>query len=365
MAKMHIIKTVFIVLLLPVYAFSASLADKYPAYAYVFSEFGIDNSYIYDRDFEQFVQKNEKKIKIFYNRSMKNGEELLPLLKDHLMIDGLSDLFIYISMIESGFSPTIVSSKKAVGLWQFMPATAKHYNLAVCNTVDERCDPVSSTNAAITYLIKLNDQFGKWYLAVMAYNCGEGRLEKAIRKAGSSELDILLDKNEKYLPKETRDYIRKILLVAMIGENEVLDFDEIPIFAARSLMQVDVASGTKLTDIAKLLEMESSKLLALNKQYKNGVVPKTKQLYKIMIPEEKMMLFYMKYELKEEKSVVKPHFISHYVAMGDTLETLAKKYETEPEEIKIANKLEDESLTLDTLLLIPVTKALFEKMLSE
>jgi len=359
-------KILCILILLPLYAFSSILAEKYPSYAYVFSEFGVDESYIYDRSFETFVLRHEKKIKRFYKRSMKKGERVLPLMKDHLMIDGLSDLFIYISMIESGFSPTIVSSKKAVGLWQFMPATAKHYNLAVCNSLDERCDPVSSTNAAITYLRKLNTQFGKWYLAAMAYNCGEGRLEKAIRKAGSDELSILLDEDAKYLPKETRDYIRKILLAAMIGESELLDYEEIKASASSSDLQVEVGPGTKLSDIATLLSMKEVTLLKMNKQYKNGMIPKERVRYKIMIPEEKMMLFYMKYEIPvEKKKVVKPYFISHYVVMGNTLESLAKQYQTDPEEIKEANKLDDDALTLDMLLLIPVSEALFEKMLSE
>ncbi len=364
--KKQLLKAWCLMILLPVYAFSASLADKYPSYAYVFSEFGVDESYIYDRSFETFVLRHEKKIKRFYKRSMKKGERLLPLMQDHLMIDGLSDLFIYVSMIESGFSPAIVSSKKAVGLWQFMPATAKHYNLSVCNTLDERCDPVSSTNAAITYLRKLNDQFGKWYLAVMAYNCGEGRLGKAIRKAGSKELSILIDDDAKYLPKETRDYIRKILLAAMIGESELLDYEETKASTNNSDLEVEVEPGTKLSDIETLLNMKASTLLKMNKQYKNGVIPKDRAVYKIMIPEEMMMLFYMKYEMKEEKKkVVKPHFISHYVLMGNTLESLAKQYQTDSEEIKLANNLKDDALTLDTLLLIPVSQELFEKMLND
>ena len=364
--KKHILKAWCIMILLPVYAFSASLADKYPSYDYVFSEFGVDESYIYNSSFETFVLRHEKKIKKFYKRSMKKGEKLLPLMKDHLMIDGLSDLFIYISMIESGFSPAIVSSKKAVGLWQFMPATAKHYNLSVCNTLDERCDPVSSTNAAITYLRKLNEQFGEWYLAVMAYNCGEGRLGKAIRKAGSKELSVLIDEDAKYLPKETRDYIRKILLAAMIGESELLDYEETKTPTDTSVLQVEVRAGTKLSDIAVLLNMKKAALLKMNKQYKNGTVPDQKQHYKIMIPEETMMVFYMKYEIQEEKKKsVKPHFISHYVLMGNTLESLAKQYQTDPAEIKEANKLDDDALTLDTLLLIPVSEELFEKMLND
>ena len=364
--KKHNMKIWWIMILLPLYAFSSTLAEKYPSYAYVFSEFGVDESYIYDRSFETFVSRHEKKIKRFYKRSMKKGKSVLPLMKDHLMIDGLSDLFIYISMIESGFSPAIVSSKKAVGLWQFMPATAKHYNLSVCNSLDERCDPVSSTNAAITYLRKLNTEFGKWYLAAMAYNCGEGRLEKAIRKAGSDELSILLDEDAKYLPKETRDYIRKILLAAMIGESELLDYAEAKTSTGTSALQVEVSAGTKLSNIAVMLDMKTVTLLNMNKQYRNGTVPPGETCYKIMIPEEKMMLFYMKYEIPEEKKkVVRPYFISHYVVMGNTLESLAKQYQTDPEEIKEANKLEDDALTLDTLLLIPVSEVLFEKMLSE
>jgi len=367
--KKHMTKVWCIMVLLPVYVFSATLAEKYPSYAYVFSEFSIDESYIDDSEFEFFVLKHEKKIKQFYKRSMKKGERVLPLMKDHLMVDGLSDLFIYISMIESGFSPAIVSSKKAVGLWQFMPATAKHYNLAVCNTNDERCDPVSSTNAAIAYLRKLHAEFGKWYLAVMAYNCGEGRLRKAISKAGSNDLSILIDEDAKYLPKETRDYIKKILLAAMIGENELLDYAERKSELNNALLQVEVSAGTKLSEIASLLSMPSSALQKMNKQYRDGVVPKEKQRYKINIPEEKMMLFYMKYEIEEEdgkkRSVVKPHLISHTVQLGDTLEILAIKYQTDTEEIKEANRLKSDALTLEKLLLIPVSQELFEKMLSE
>ena len=213
-----------LLLLLPLYAFSVPLSEKYPSYAYVFSEFGVDESYLYDSTFEKFVEKNEKKISQFYKHASRRGEVLIPLVKNHLVDNELSDLLVYISMIESGFTTDIVSPKKAVGLWQFMPITAKHYKLQVCNGFDERCDPDSSTKAAMAYLTKLHKQFGKWYLAVMAYNCGEGRLAKVIKQAGSDDLSTLLNPYEKYLPAETRAYIKKILLIAMIGENEVLDF---------------------------------------------------------------------------------------------------------------------------------------------
>jgi len=361
----HMIKTIFIMLLFPLYASSTPLIEKYPSYEYVFSEFGVDESYIYDYDFEEFVLHNEKKIKLFYERSMKRGDALLPVIRENLMDDGLSDLFIYISMVESGFSPAVISVKKAVGLWQFMPATAKHYNLSVCNSFDERCDPVSSTNAAIVYLRKLHKQFGKWYLAVMAYNCGEGRLEKAIKKANSDVLHVLLNNEAKYLPLETREYIKKILLVAMIGESEMLDFEPRSSMDSNNIIQVEVHAGTKLNQLAKRIGMKASELLNLNKQFNKGLVPKEKKLYKIMIPEDKMVNFYMQYELPEERKTIKPHLLSHYVKLGETSQSIAKQYYTTSEEIKIVNHLNDDMLELDKLLLIPVSQKLFEEMLND
>ncbi len=352
-------------MLISSYSFSLSIPEKYPSYAYVFAEFGVDESYVYDSDFELFVSHNEKKIRIFYDRSLSRGQNFLPMMKGYLMDDGLSDLFIYLSMVESGFSPAIVSSKKAVGLWQFMPATAKHYNLSVDNSFDERCDPVSSTNAAINYLSKLHRQFGKWYLAAMAYNCGEGRLEKAIQKAGSDELSILVDNGAKYLPLETRDYIKKILLVAMIGESITLDFTPETSLSSKDLLQVEVLGGTDLRVLAKIIEMKPSQLLKLNKQFKKGVIPKEKPLYKVTIPEEKIFLFYLRYEIPEEKKSFKPHLISHYVSLGETLESIAKQHHSSSEEIKTANQLQDDFLTLDTLLVIPVSQKRFEETLKD
>jgi len=257
--------------------------------------------------------------------------------------------------------PSVVSPKKAAGLWQFMPATAKHYNLSVCKSFDERCDPISSTNAAINYLSKLHRQFGKWYLAAMAYNCGEGRLKKAIKKAGSDELSILVGNRDKYLPLETREYIKKILLVAMIGESTTLDFAS----KSKDLLQVEVLGGTKLEDIAKIIEIKPSQLLSLNKQFKKGVVPKEKRIYNIIIPEEKMILFYLRYELPEEQKSIKPYLVSHYVSLGETLEIIAKQYHSSIEEIKAVNKLNDDFLILDTLLVIPVSQGLFEGVLKD
>jgi len=359
MIKGYIFKIILLFTLLTSFIFAFDLSKKYPSYSYVFNEFDIDKSYIHDSDFEQFVLSNEKNLKAFYRRSLLRGKEVLPTMKKILVGEGVSDLFIYLSMIESGFSTNAVSPKKAAGLWQFMPATAKHYNLTVCNGYDERCDTASSTAAAMNYLNKLHKQFGKWYLAAMAYNCGEGCVENAIKKAGTDELTILTDDTLKYLPKETRDYIKKILLVAMIGENKTLDFTS---DSVEGLTEVEVSGGTDLKELAMLLKMKYSNLKKINRNIKNGKIEKYIQSVKIMIPLEKVFAFYLKYEMKKSKISPKKNLVSHYVSMGESIETIAKTYNAVIEEIINTNHLEDNYLTVGQLLIIPVSKDIFEKI---
>ena len=353
-------KLLYIHLIVTSTLFSLSLENKYPSYTYVFYEFDVDNTYIYDEDFIRFAEKNEHNLKNFYKRSLLRGEELLPMIQGLLIEDGVSDLFLYLSMVESGFSTDIVSPKKAVGLWQFMPATARQYDLTVCNTYDERCDARSSTSAAIDYLNKLYKQFGKWYLAAMAYNCGEGCVSKALKKAGTDDLSILTDDDLKYLPKETRDYIKKILLVAMIGESSLIGLEE-NISSDNGLVKVEVDSGTSIHSIAKLIKMDKKNLLKLNSHYKNGSIPKNKDFYTLTIPIEKIYAFYLRYDMPimEEKEL-KSHMITHHVKMGDTLESIAKLYDGDINEIRVANHLEYSFLELNTLLVIPVSQRVFE-----
>ena len=350
--------------------YAASLETKYPSYSYVFNEFDVDESYLYDDAFISFVSKNEKQLKDFYQHSLIRGKEILPTMQGLLVDEGVSDLFIYLSMVESGFILDAVSPKKAVGLWQFMAATAKQYDLTVCNSYDERCDTVSATLAAINYLNKLHKQFGKWYLAAMAYNCGEGCVERAIGRAGTDDLSLLTDENLKYLPRETRAYIKKLLLVSMIGENMTLGFgNELHEGLEDTLIKVAVSGGTSLKKIAKLLNMDEKRLLKLNKSLKNGLVPKEKKIYKLTIPIEKVYAFYLRYELPKEKETLekeplqlKSHMISHYVALGETLVSVAKLYDADSNEIMRANHLENNFLVLDSLLVIPVSQKTFDEM---
>jgi hypothetical protein len=126
---------------------------------------------------------------------------------------------IYLALIESNFDPKARSPAKAVGMWQFMTATARRFGLTVHGKVDERKNPERSTDAAISYLSQLHDRFGSWYLAAAAYNSGEGTVLRALkrvtgRKTGTDEdfFRIL-----PVLPRETQDYVPKLIAAARVG----------------------------------------------------------------------------------------------------------------------------------------------------
>jgi soluble lytic murein transglycosylase-like protein len=134
---------------------------------------------------------------------------------------GMPQSLVYLAMIESGFNPKARSPVKASGLWQFMGPTAKQYGLTVNKRVDERTNPDRSTDAALKYLSSLHNRLGSWYLAAAAYNSGEGTVTKALKsvtgRTRGTDADYYLISSR--LPRETRDYVPKMIAAARIGAN--------------------------------------------------------------------------------------------------------------------------------------------------
>jgi len=355
-------RALFLHLLVITSIWSSNLLDRYPSYSYVLSELDIDEGYIFDVDFQTFVTQHEKSLKKFYQNSLTRGSHYLPTFKYLLLDDGMSDLFIYLSMIESGLKPSAISSKKAAGLWQFMPATARAYSLTINGYIDERYDPVSSTQAAMSYLKKLHGDFGRWYLAIMAYNCGEGRVAKAIQKAGTKELSVLIDSDQKYLPKETREYIQKIILLSMIGENITLGFDTLKSdFESKyhDIYELSLPKDTNLSLLANKLDMPLNELLSINGHVKQTIL---KEQCNILIPNDKLPNYYLLYETAISKSnVPRDHLISLVVEENLSVKTLAKEYESSLEEIFKVNNFSKLTLAKGEVIIIPVTQEIFEK----
>jgi len=323
----------------------------------VLERFDIDESYLYNEEFISYRLLHQRNLNKFYKRSIKRGKEIIPILKSLLKQENIDQQFLYLSMVESGFKLNAKSNKKAVGLWQFIPSTARNYNLTITPFYDERLNIINSTISATKYLKKLHTEFGKWYLAILAYNCGEGRLHKAIKKANSDDLEILIDNTNKYLPKETREYIKKILIVSMIKKiTKYQSYKKIKYKIPKidkdiiDTIDVEISSDANLTKIAKLIEMKSKELISLNPNYKKT----------IKIPTDKIYLFYLKYELNTKQK--RDYIITHKVTLGDSLKSIAKKYNTTILNIKSNNSLENDYIILDTLLIIYVDKKIFERI---
>jgi len=282
---------IFIVLLFAISSWAMPVVEKYPSYSYVFGEFDVDSDYIYDDTFVKFLQKNEKRYQRFYKNSLKRGGHLIPTFKSMLIQDGLSDLFVYMSMIESGFSTDCVSCKSAVGIWQFMEATAKQYNLSVNSDFDERLDPILATSAAMNYMHKLYKDFGKWYLVAMAYNCGEGRLARAIKKAPSDDFSLLMDNDRKYIPPETRTYLKKIILLSMVGERIVKSETKESIEIKKEIIDgkilVNISGGTNLLKFIDMIHLGIGEFFEMNPQLSDYKISEDIAMVQVSIPADR------------------------------------------------------------------------------
>ncbi len=145
---------------------------------------------------------------------------LLPTLEPILRQEGVPTSLAAVALVESGGNPRALSPKGARGLWQFMPATARRYDLKVDFRTDERLDVEKSTRAAARHLRDLEEQFGSWELALAAYNAGADVVQKALRRAGSRDFATL--SALRLLPAETRAYVPAVLAVAPLFGGEEL-----------------------------------------------------------------------------------------------------------------------------------------------
>lgn len=161
-----------------------------------------------------------------FERALERGENYKPLVSQILKQYQLPGELYYLALIESGFVTQSTSHAEAVGIWQFMKPTAQQYGLLVAHSggsvrtkVDERLHPIAATHAAAKYLAFLHKKFKTWYLAIAAYNAGQGRISEAIRQGHTHDFWTLAEKG--LLPQETIDYIPKFLAAATIGEHSM------------------------------------------------------------------------------------------------------------------------------------------------
>ncbi len=318
--------------------------------------FNIEPSFLYDPIMNKMKRKTLAKDKHFF-RAMEEAYLFIPAIKSTLSKYNVPQEFLYLAMAESNFRTKAYSRKRAAGLWQFMPATGKLFHLKIDEYVDERRDLIKSTEAAAKYLSALHKRFGKWYLAAIAYNCGGGALNKAIRKAKSDELSVLLSEKKRYIPKESRYYIRKIVALALIGSDEQYmlhsEYEYLLNRAnAYSIATVRLPRGESLTRLSKLIHIPLQDLKKLNRHLKYDFVPPYAKGYDVYIPYIKLAEFKQKYYKESMQNFYK----IHVVRSGDNLSKIGKKYGVSYRVIKDFNKLRTNRLKIRQKLIIPIAK---------
>ena len=206
----------------------------------------------------------------------------VPIFEEALEAEGVPLELKYLPVVESAFDPMATSRVGAAGLWQFMVPTAKHYGLTVNSLLDERRDPIKSSQAAARYLKDLYKSFGDWTLAIAAYNCGRNNVLKAIKRAGGARDYWAI---YPYLPRETRGYVP-----AFIAANYVMNYycdHKIPpmkTIAPAETDTVTVSRNLYLAQVAAACNLDVETVQAMNPQYRAGMVPGNSQPCALRLP---------------------------------------------------------------------------------
>ena len=219
----------------------------------------------------------------------------MPIFEQALERKGLPLELRYLPVIESALNPDAVSRAGATGLWQFMLPTARGLGLEINTLVDERRDPYASSEAAATYLKQLYDMYNDWSLAIAAYNCGPGNVNKALRRAGGGTKDFW--EIYEYLPAETRGYVP-----CFIAANFVMNYHDRygihPSIAKHDLVTDTVGVNDRIhfNQIAAVLDIPVDELRLLNPQFCKDIIPGDYHTYYLTLPQGKIAGYLTSYD---------------------------------------------------------------------
>lgn len=285
------------------------------------------------REIDIFTKKDRR----FFAESLKRSGQYRPMMVKKLQEAGLPAELSWLPLVESGYKVKALSSARALGLWQFVPSTGYMYGLKRTTFVDERLDPEKSTDAAIAYLDRLHKLFGDWSTVLAAYNCGEGRVLKIIRRQNLNYLDNFWDLYSR-LPSETARYVPKFIATIHIVNNlEKYGFHTVTLNTPPTFDTVTVKKQVKLADVAKAIGAPYATLKRLNPELRYGILPKERYNLRVPVGKSKATLTAMsslRVSLPPQRA-----FVYHKVRPGDTLSTLAKRYGTSVKAISRANGL--------------------------
>jgi membrane-bound lytic murein transglycosylase D len=270
----------------------------------------------------------------------------LPMIRDRFKAAGLPVDLSYLPLIESAFSLTAYSRARAHGMWQFISSTARHYGLEVGSLIDERRDPERSTAAAVAYLGDLYQEFGDWQLALAAYNSGAGNVRRAIRRSESRDFWTL----QKYLPRETRNYVPAFIASVIIAKNPAAFGFDTPDDKPWSYDSVDVPDALDLQFLASKSGVSLAELRELNPAIRRDLTPaRTTTILRLPLGTADAVRAALDASPRSEWA---PRMI-HTVRSGDSLYTIARRYGSSVSEIRQANGLHGSLIHPGQNLIVP------------
>ena len=279
----------------------------------------------YNQGLENIIKSFLKNRKKSFGRLMAISEYYFPMFEEALAKQNVPLEIKYLAVIESALNPKAVSKMGATGLWQFMYQTGKLYNLKIDSYIDERSDPLKSSEAAAQYMTNMYGIFGDWDLVLASYNSGPGNVTKAIRRSGGQQNYWNIRKN---LPKETQGYVPAFLATMYIYEyhNEhgiKPDRALVKQFATDTIM---IRKQMSFKQISDLLDVPVAQLQLLNPSYKMNVIPVYQdQAHFLRLPKEKIAVFASNenkiyaYVQREIDFREKPFQVTKAIVMNDTL----------------------------------------------
>lgn len=315
---------------------------------------------VYHKVSHQFVEYFIYTKPEFTRRMMEDKNLFFPIYEKALAKHNMPDELKYLSMIESGLNPKILSRAGAGGLWQFMRATGREFGLRQDAYVDERFDPEKSTEAACRYLRQLYNIFGDWEMALASYNAGPGNVKRAMRRSGGSTFWSVYDA----LPKETRGYVPQfvaMLYMMHYGEDHGIVAQNTQFPTVADTIQVN--GYLNLATFASLSGVTMEEIQKLNPQIINTVLPDYTRNFALKVPAQKFAIMQpnrlaildsaskrassavMLASLNEEgESRYISKNLTHTVRSGETLSSIANRYKVSINEVKRWNRMRSTKL---------------------